>query len=44
MTFHVIPTMFREGFGMAISDSVRVTDTGCEVLTNHPRDLIEVDA
>ena len=44
MTFHVIPTMFREGFGMAISDSIRVTDTGCEVLTNHPRDLIEVDA
>ena len=44
MTFHVIPTMFREGFGMAISDSVRVTDNGCEVLTNYPRDLVEVDA
>ncbi len=44
MTFHVIPTMFRDGFGMAISDSVRVTETGCEVLTNHPRDLVEVDA
>ena len=27
MTFHVIPTMFRTGFGMAISDSVRVTET-----------------
>ena len=44
MTFHVIPTMFRDGFGMAISDSVRVTETGCELLTNLPRDLIEVDA
>lgn len=43
MTFHVIPTMFREDFGMAISDSVRVTDTGCEVLTNYPRDLVVVD-
>ena len=44
MTFHVIPTMFRTGFGMAISDSVRVTEDGCEVLTNYPRDLMEIDA
>ena len=44
MTFHVIPTMFRDGFGMAISDSIRVTETGCEVLTNYPRDLVEVTA
>ena len=44
MTFHVIPTMFRKGFGMAISDSVRVTEDGCEVLTNYPRDLMEIDA
>lgn len=44
MTFHVIPTMFRKGFGMAISDSVRVTENGCEVLTNYPRDLMEIDA
>lgn len=43
MTFHVIPTMFREDFGMAISDSVVVTETGCETLTNYPRDLVVVD-
>ena len=43
MTFHVIPTMFRKGFGMAISDSIRVTEDGCETLTNYPRQLIEVD-
>ena len=43
MTFHIIPTMFRKGFGMAISDSVRVTETGCELLTNYPRDLVIVD-
>lgn len=42
MTFHIIPTMFREDFGMAISDSVRVTDDGCELLTHLPRDLLEV--
>ncbi len=33
MTFHVIPTLFLSDFGMAISDSVRVTDEGCEVFT-----------
>ncbi len=43
MTFHVIPTMFRKGYGMAISDSVRVTEDGCEVLTNYPRQLVEAD-
>ncbi|KIC07348.1 hypothetical protein RA19_24405 [Leisingera sp. ANG-M1] len=43
MTFHIIPTMFREGFGMAISDSVCVTESGCEVLTRYPRDLVVVD-
>ena len=43
MTFHVIPTMFREDFGMAISDSVRVTSNGCEVLTKYPRDLVVVN-
>nr|WP_255720585.1 Xaa-Pro peptidase family protein [Acuticoccus kalidii] len=43
MTFHVIPTMFREDFGMAISDSVRVSATGCEVLTRYPRELVVVD-
>lgn len=43
MTFHVIPTMFREDFGMAISDSVRVSATGCEVLTRYPRELVVID-
>ena len=43
MTFHVIPTMFREDFGMAISDTVRVTDKGCDVITQYPRDLVVID-
>ena len=43
MTFHVIPTMFRKGYGMAISDSVLVTENGCESLTHYPRDLVIVD-
>lgn len=43
MTFHVIPTLFFEDFGMCFSDSVRVTDTGAEVLTDYPRELFVVD-
>ncbi|MDH3740463.1 MAG: Xaa-Pro peptidase family protein [Hyphomicrobiales bacterium] len=43
MTFHVIPTLFLDDFGMCFSDSVRVTETGCELLTNFPRKLFIVD-
>lgn len=43
MTFHVIPSLFLEDFGMCFSDSVRVTETGCEPLTNFPRQLFVVD-
>lgn len=39
MTFHVIPSLFLDDFGMCFSDSVRVTETGCEVLTDYPRKL-----
>ncbi len=44
MTFHVIPTLFTPSFGMCFSDSVRVTEDGCEVLTDFPRKLFSVDA
>jgi Xaa-Pro dipeptidase len=43
MTFHVVPTLFMKDFGMCFSDSVRVTETGCEVITNFPRKLFTVD-
>ncbi|MCZ7597328.1 MAG: Xaa-Pro peptidase family protein [Gammaproteobacteria bacterium] len=43
MTFHVIPTLFKESFGMCFSDSVRVTETGCELITDFPRRLFTVD-
>jgi Xaa-Pro dipeptidase len=39
MTFHIIPTLFFETFGMCFSDSVCVTENGCEVLTNYPQKL-----
>ena len=43
MTFHMIPSMFLEGFGMWFSETVAVTETGCEVLTDFPRRLIEIE-
>ncbi len=43
MTFHLVPTVFREDFGMVIGDSVRVTSNGCEVLTHFPRGLAVID-
>ncbi len=39
LTFHVIPTLFLDSFGMCFSESVRVTETGCETLTNFERRL-----
>lgn len=44
MTFHVVPTLFTEEFGMCFSDSVLVTDDGCELLTDYPRKLFEIEA
>ena len=43
MTFHVIPTLFLDDFGMCFSDSVRVTEDGCELLTQFPRDLFVIE-
>lgn len=44
MTFHCVPTVFLEDFGMCFSDTIQVVDGGCEVLTNMPRKLYELDA
>lgn len=44
MTFHVVPTLFMPDFGMCFSESVLVTESGCEVLTDYPRRLFEIDA
>lgn len=43
MTFHIVPSIFMPRFGFMTSESVAVTDDGCEVLTNYPRELIELD-
>ena len=44
MTFHCVPTLFRDSFGMCFSTSIVVTDTGCEILTPYPRALIELSS
>lgn len=41
MSFHIVPTLFLDDFGMCFSETVVVTDDGCEVLTDYPRELFE---
>ncbi|KZE39222.1 ectoine hydrolase DoeA [Bhargavaea cecembensis] len=43
MTFHLIPALWFEDYGIEITESFRVTETGCEVLTDFQRDLIVKD-
>lgn len=43
MTFHLVPSLFMEQFCFMTSESVAVTEDGCEVLTDYPRELIEID-
>jgi Xaa-Pro dipeptidase len=45
MTFHASTSLRRLGeFGVTVSETVAVTETGCEVLTDLPRDLHVVAA
>lgn len=39
MTFHMIPGIWLDDCGVEISESFRVTDSGCEVFANFPRKL-----
>ncbi|WP_078595998.1 M24 family metallopeptidase [Evansella clarkii] len=40
MTFHIIPGIWFEDYGVEFSETFRVTESGCEILANFPRDLI----
>jgi Xaa-Pro dipeptidase len=43
MTFHLVPGIYDlNRYTIVISETVRVTETGCEVITNFPRDLFVV--
>ena len=39
MTFHLIPGIWLDDGGVEISESFRVTESGCETLANFPRQL-----
>ena len=39
MTFHVMPGMWFTDFGVAVTESIRVTESGCEPLADFPRKL-----
>ena len=43
MAFHFMNLIWYEGVALVgFSETIRVTDTGCEVLTNFPRELIAI--
>ena len=39
MTFHMMPGMWMDGCGIAITETIRVTENGCEAITQFPRQL-----
>ncbi len=43
MTFHMIAGMWFDDYGIELSETIAVTETGVEVLTNFERDLLVVE-
>ncbi|WP_077623633.1 M24 family metallopeptidase [Sediminibacillus massiliensis] len=43
MTFHMIPALWFDHYGIELSETIRITEKGCETLTNYPRELIRKD-
>lgn len=43
MTFHLMPALWFDNYGIEISESIRVTGNGCEALANYKRELIIKD-
>ena len=39
MTFHFMPALWQEDWGMEITESLLITEDGCEPLANVPRKL-----
>ena len=39
VTFHLMAGMWMDTWGIEVSESIRVTDSGCELFCNFPRDL-----
>ncbi|PTM59030.1 M24 family metallopeptidase [Desmospora activa] len=41
MTFHMIPGMWFDAYGVELSETFRVTENGCEVLADFPREVFQ---
>jgi ectoine hydrolase len=41
MTFHILPALFQADTGFVVSESIRVTEDGCELLTHLPQNLVQ---
>ncbi|WP_096200849.1 M24 family metallopeptidase [Bacillus sp. FJAT-45350] len=41
MTFHLMPGIWYDDYGVEITESIRITEDGCELLTNFPRELFK---
>ncbi|WP_026575766.1 M24 family metallopeptidase [Bacillus sp. UNC438CL73TsuS30] len=39
MTFHLIPGLWLDKYGFEVSESIRITETGCETFAKMPREL-----
>ncbi|MED1468478.1 M24 family metallopeptidase [Bacillus salipaludis] len=39
MTFHLIPGLWLDKYGFEVSESIRITESGCETFAKMPRDL-----
>lgn len=40
MTFHLIPALWFDQYGLEISETLRITETGSKTFSNYPRELI----
>ncbi len=41
MTFHFMPGLWMDGWGLEITETIRIRDEGpAETLTDHPRELV----
>lgn len=41
MTFHMIPGMWFDSYGVELSETFCVTENGCEVLADYPREIFQ---
>ncbi|SDO10923.1 M24 family metallopeptidase [Alkalicoccus daliensis] len=40
MTFHLIPALWFDQYGIELSETLRITENGCTTFSNYPRELI----